>query len=117
LSGYLWSIKMSGKITSSPAISGDKLYIGVGNKLAAVDIKSQKLLWEFKTGDTIVAMPAVINGMVCLPGQDGHLYILNGDTGEKINDILVGSKLNSAPAISGSAIYVSSADGKLFAIK
>jgi len=117
LSGYLWSLKMTGKITSSPVISGNKLYIGVGNKLVAVDIQSKTQLWEFKTGDIIVAMPAVLNGMVYVPSQDGHFYILNGDTGEKINDILVGGKLNSAPAISGSAVFISSIDGKLFAIR
>jgi len=117
LSGYLWSVKFSGKITSSPAVDGNMLYIGVGNKLAAVDIQNKTQLWEFKTGDVISSMPAAVNGRVYVPSQDGHFYILNGLTGEKISDILIGSKLTSAPAISGNTVYISSADGKLFAIR
>jgi eukaryotic-like serine/threonine-protein kinase len=117
LSGYLWSLKVNGKITSSPAVAGNKLYIGVGNKLVAVDIQNKTQLWEFKTGDIISSMPAAINGRVYIPSQDGHFYIVNGETGEQISDIPVGSKLTSAPAVSGSTVFVSSADGKLFAIR
>ncbi len=117
LSGYLWTLKLNGTVTSSPSIAGNSLFIGMANKLVAVDLQTHTKLWEFPAGSRFSATPAVSGNLVLAPCENGHLYILDATTGAKIQDITVGGKLTSSAAVVGSTTYLSSQEGKVYSIK
>ncbi len=116
-SGYLWSVRVSRRASSSPVVVGDILYIGSDNKLFAVDLQSQQQRWEFEAEDTIRSSPAVVDTTVYVGSEDGRLYAVDAATGEKLWDILTGGKITSSPAVADGTVYVGSHDGNLYAIK
>ena len=74
-------------VLASPTIHGGMVYFGGGNSLFKVDAKTGQEKWRVQTGKFIVSSAAVADGVVYfgtgLPGgNSGHLYALNGDTGE-----------------------------------
>ena len=51
------------------------VYFGsIDSYLYALDIKTGKEKWKFKTGDWISSSPAVANGIVYFGSSDGYLY-------------------------------------------
>ncbi len=117
-SGYLWSFKLGAGSDSSPTIANDILYIGSGKKVIAVDTQSRKKLWEFETGGAVNSTPVVVNNVVYVASGDGHLYLLNASSGDKLKDIPVssGAAITSNPAIAGGTVFISSTDGNLYAV-
>jgi outer membrane protein assembly factor BamB len=109
-------MNLEGTVTSTPSLSGDNLYIGVANKLVCVDVKDRNIKWSFATGG-VVTSPALVNNMVYTASGDGHLYILNAATGEKLRDIIVDRNITSSPAVANGTVYISSCDGNLYAVK
>jgi outer membrane protein assembly factor BamB len=134
-SGYLWSLNLRGTpslptrgpppasslpqatITSSASLSNTSLFIGMSNKVVAVDLQSHAKIWDFPTNAPVSGTPALSNNMVYAACEDGHLYILDATSGAQLKDVLLGGKLTSSPAIIGSTVYLTSQDGTLFAVK
>ncbi len=116
-SGYLWSLKLGEFSSSSPAIEGNNLYIGVENKMVSVDLENYGKRWETEVGGTISTMPVAAGGLVYATGENGHLYVFESATGELLKDIAVGGRITTSPAVYGSTVYVSSQDGTLYAVE
>jgi len=116
-SGFLWFLKLSDAATSSPVISGNKLYIGLNTKLIAVDLENRKELWEFETKETIRSSPAVIDSTIYVGSEDGRLYAVDTASGEELWHFQTGSKITSSPAVVDGIVYVGSHDGNLYAIE
>ncbi len=116
-SGLLWFKKLEEAATSSPVVVGDTLYLGLENKLVAIDIQSRERLWEIETEGTIRSSPAVVGSTLFFGSEDGRLYAIDATNGEKLWDFLTGDKITSSPAVANGVVYVSSHDGKLYAIE
>jgi outer membrane protein assembly factor BamB len=118
-SGYIWEYKMGtkAKLTSSPALFGDILYLGAGNNLFSLDINTQKPGWSFITKDVVSSSPSVTDKAVYVGSQDGRFYAVDRATGNKLWDITTGGQITSSPALVNGVIYFGSHDGKLYAIK
>src|SRR5438552_2368094 len=49
-----WKYKTGGPVVSSAAVSGDRLFIGSGDKnIYALGLRDGKKLWAYKTKDTV----------------------------------------------------------------
>jgi eukaryotic-like serine/threonine-protein kinase len=102
---------------SSPAIAGGLLYVGShSGKLYAVDLKAQKLSWEFQTDG------AQQNGSA-LTKPDGTPNYEAAFLDDFYDDMVVGVRkmlsvgtIMSSPAVVGGVIYVGSTDGNLYAL-
>ena len=72
-----WRAATDVPVWSSPAISGDYLFVGdwVG-RLDAFDRRDGKLLWRFRTASQILASPVVSGGFVIVGSTDGAVYAL-----------------------------------------
>lgn len=116
-SGYLWTIDLRGASNTSPVVIGDILYVGVENKLVAVDLKTRKKLWSFPTEGAVRSTPSVVGNTVLVGSEDGRLYAVDATSGKKQWDYLTGGKIVSSPAVADGVVYVSADDGKLYAIK
>ena len=60
-----WKYKTGGPVVSSAAVSGDRLFIGSGDKnVYALSLRDGKKLWAYTTKDTVDATPLVVGSSV-----------------------------------------------------
>ncbi len=115
-SGYLWSVQLGAPSISSPTISGNRLYIGSDRGLTCIDLQTQGIAWTVPTPSWITTMPLVAGNLVYATSANGHLYVFDASTGNQLKDIAVAERLSTSPAISGSTIFISAPDGKVYTI-
>jgi outer membrane protein assembly factor BamB len=79
----VWKFKTSGKVMSSPAVSGGLVYVGSGDgQIYALHVSDGTVAWKFKTALAVPSSPAVADGLVYAGGVDGNIYALTAGTGE-----------------------------------
>jgi len=104
-------------IYSSPAIAGDTLYVGTfGGKLLAMDLKTQKILWEFQTEASKKNAPG-------LSKADGTIDLNKMMTRNFYDDMVIGvarylstGSILASPVIEHGVILFGSADGNIYAL-
>ncbi len=117
-----------GSFDSSPAVSGDLLYIGADDgkvrafKTAAtfpqctgVAPKTCNPLWSVTTGGEVDASPAVADGVVYVGSRDDKLYALDAATGTVLWTATTGGDVTSSPTVANGVVYVGSDDGDIYA--
>jgi eukaryotic-like serine/threonine-protein kinase len=136
-----WQFHANGQILSSPAVSGDTLYVGSSDhQLYALDATSGTLKWKFKTGGRITSSPAVSGGVVYFGSYDSTFYAVDAASGQlkwKFKTAgehrytathLHGSEpaaeampdpfdfYLSSPVVSGGAVYFGSGDNNIYSL-
>jgi outer membrane protein assembly factor BamB len=102
---------------SSPAISGDTLYIGsLDNCVYALDATTGSEKWKFETGGIVHSSPAVCGNTVYTGSWDNHVYALDATTGSEKWKFKTGGIVHSSPALHGNTVYIGSGDGYVYAI-
>ena len=105
-------------IAGSIALKDTVAFVGdYGNKLLKVDIKTQKILWEFaSTGkqEPFFASPAVSDTFVVASSRDGFIYCVSAQTGSLIWKFATRKEVDSSPVICGNRVVVGSDDGFLY---
>ena len=113
----VFSLKFKWPMFSSPAIAGSMLYMGTHEgKLIAIDLKGQKLAWEFQTDASRRNGPAFTK-------PDGTPNYEVAFTEDFYDELVSGvSKMQamgtvlSSPVVVDRVIYVGSTDGNLYAL-
>lgn len=129
LVGLAWRFPTGGAVISSPAISGNRVYVGSGDgKLYALDRESGALAWTYQTDGAIHSSPAVSGGSVYFTSRSGRIYALDAATGRlrwfRATDPVLpfpwghesGDHFISSPVIAGDQILVGAGDGGLYAL-
>ncbi|MGH8058003.1 MAG: PQQ-binding-like beta-propeller repeat protein [Candidatus Entotheonellia bacterium] len=112
-----WEIPTTGPVHTSPAVAGNKLYIGLQDwRVLALDRGTGKILWEFTMRDAVSGSASVAKGMVYIGSMDGFLYALDAATGKLIWKFKTQEHPVSPPAIDDSTLFLSSTDGSLYAL-
>ena len=114
-----------GPIQSSPALAGDRLYVGSDDgNLYAVDATTGAVAWTFPTGGPVVSSPAVATGgaepVIVVGSNDGNLYFVldSGATATQMMTFPIGAAVRSSPTIGDDGtVYVGADDGRLYAIR
>ena len=102
---------------SSPAISGNRLYVGGRDKmLHALDLNTGKALWTFMTRARIDSSPAIVGARIYVGGSDGKLYVIDAASGKSVQEFEAGGPLSASPAVAAGKLVIGSADGKLFCL-
>ncbi len=128
-----WTFKTDGPVMSSPAIVGDRVYIGSGDSnVHCLNLADGKARWTFTAGGPIEASPLLLDGRLyigdtltnfyCLESKDGTVIWKRGfedkvkssatwyqPPGDKPKAVVVGSydfKLYSFDALTGSTNWV-----------
>ena len=71
----------TGTTWSSPSIAGDVVYVGDGQgRVHALDRKSGKALWSFRTGSTVHSSPTPAGDLVIVGSTDAGVYALRTGT-------------------------------------
>lgn len=118
-----WTYDFEDKVSASPIIKDDILYVGDldGDFYAlnvSEDLKDDKheTIWEKNFSDGIKSTVAIDdNNNIYFGSNDGHFYSLNKD-GEENWNCELGEEVESSPIITNDTIYVGSTNGKIFAI-
>jgi len=62
-------------VDSSPAIAGDRVYVGSGDgRFYVLDLANGVKIWEFNAGAPLSASPAIAGGRIVIGTQDGRMY-------------------------------------------
>lgn len=70
-----WTFATNARVESSPAIAGDRIYVGSNDgRLYVLNLTNGSKLWEFNAGAPLSASPAIANGRLVIGSQDGRLY-------------------------------------------
>lgn len=115
-SGFLWALRLGGAISSSPAISGQTVYVGADGKMVAVDMVAHRIAWNFPTGGLIKSSPAVVGSTVLFGSDDGNLYAVDSG-GKEVWKFKTGGPITASPTVADGVVYIGSHDGNLYAIE
>jgi len=92
---------------SDVTIAGGRLYLGTHDgRLVAVDPSRGERVWEYATGDSVVAAPAVADGRVVFGSFDGCVYALDAVTGKLLWRRDTRGAVVSTPAVAGDRVVV-----------
>ncbi|MCH7706696.1 MAG: PQQ-binding-like beta-propeller repeat protein, partial [Chloroflexi bacterium] len=72
--------------------------------------------WEYETGSSLLASPAVAGGMVFLPTGDGRLVALNENTGEEVWTHQVIGPMNATPVVVDDLVIIGQRNGMIVAL-
>lgn len=127
----IWSTRLPGQpyfdgVLSSPAVSGDTLYVGSNNgTLYGLDRLTGQPLWEYEIGTWVASSPAISGNTLVVGGYDGNLYaftpggevaeryprldgtVSDGATGEPVP----GLRVTAQPATGAALTTTTGADG------
>ena len=68
---------------------------------------TNNVMWTYTTDGDVYSSPAVVDGRVYIGSDDGHVYCLDAEDGDKIwNSSNVGTVWYSSPAISDGRVYI-----------
>jgi outer membrane protein assembly factor BamB len=113
----LWESPTTGPVHNSPAVAGDRLYIGLQDwRVLALDRRSGKTFWEFTMQSPVSGSASVAGGMVYIGSMDGFLYALDAATGKLIWKFKTQDQALSPPAVDDGSLFLSSSDGSLYAL-
>jgi outer membrane protein assembly factor BamB len=112
----IWNYSTDSAVYSSPAVSGNMLFIGVDDNVCAFNASTGVKIWSYATGGQINSSPDVVNGVVYIGSKDNNAYALNASTGAKIWNYTTRGAVESSPAVVNEVVYVGSDDGNVYAL-
>jgi outer membrane protein assembly factor BamB/predicted MPP superfamily phosphohydrolase len=113
----IWVTKIGNAVYSSPAVYGDKVYVGDdAGILTCLSLKDGKQIWSFKSGNRIVGTPAVAKDVVVFGSADKNIYGVNVVSGKLIWKFPAGETVLGAVTIEGDIAYVGASDHTMRAI-
>jgi outer membrane protein assembly factor BamB len=70
------------RLGSDVAVVGERLYLGTHDgRLLALDASDGRVLWQFQSGDSVLAAPVVAGGRVFFGSFDKSVYALDATSG------------------------------------
>jgi len=114
-------VNMDGQAGASPAIVGDKAYVGTfANNVLGIDWKTEKVIWTYKHPDKDFAFysSAAISGdRILVGGRDKMLHCLDRGSGRAHWTFQTRAKVDSSPTVVGERVFFGSYDGNLYGLK
>ena len=105
-------------LLSSPVSANWAMFRGNLNRtgIIAGDWTPGQVTWNFSTGGSIKASPAISDGTVYISSFDDYVYALDCVTGAKLWNYRTGGDIYTSPVIMDGVLYVSSQDQKFYAL-
>jgi len=128
--GLRWQVQTDGAVRSSPAVSGDRIYVGSGDGgLYALDRQTGRQLWRFQAGGAVYASPAVTGGVVVCANLEGRVFAVEQSSGKlrwsfnsgpalpfNTNPAGGWDNLASSPVVVGTTVVIGTPDGLIRAV-
>ena len=117
----LWRFK-AGAIESSPLFVNGVLYFGTfDDKLYALEARTRKVRWAYKTGDNVKGGPIFHRGNIYFGSYDGKVYAVDAATGklrwesEAQGGLRGAGNFYATPALAYGRVFIGNTDGKVYA--
>src|SRR3954453_19020952 len=113
-------------MTQDAALSYDVVIIGGGpagatgatdRQVHAIDAKTGKRAWAFKTRGDVDATATIASGRVYIPSKDKKLYVLDLKTGQKPFEFTANRPIPAGPAIANGVIVFGDTAGNVFCLE
>ncbi len=118
-----WTFKTAGPVMSSPAIVGDRVYVGSGDSnVYCLNLVDGTRRWAFTASGPIEASPLILDGRVYIGDVNTNFYALDAQAGKQVWRQGFDDKIKSsaswylAPDGKTRAILVGSYDFKLYSL-
>jgi outer membrane protein assembly factor BamB len=118
----IWSKLTTSAFYSSPAVSGNSVFIGSNNGVVyALKTGNGAALWSYSTGGSIFGSPVVSGGTVFIASFVGSgtstVYALQATTGKVLWTYTPGDDFDGSPAVVNGVVYIGGFYlGKLYAL-
>ena len=126
----LWRLETEEGFVRSPSVSNSVVYIGGGDgQMYALNAATGSEVWRFQLEEELgfgtkglltASSPVISDGSIYFLGDNHHVFALNAATGNQIWRIETPEPIQTAPAVSGSAVFVGSSgvnDGHAVALE
>jgi len=108
----IWKFSYGGSVAYHVLHEGIAYFGSMDNFVYAVDVRTGKVVWKFKTGGSNYgSVSEVHEGLICVPSYDHNLYCLDAKTGEEKWRFNTGDKLFGTPVLEGNFVYFGSRNG------
>lgn len=108
----LWEYEDHGDIGAG--ITADKKWMYTANTVGevyALDLKTGKKQWTFKTAGKVYSTPAVHKGVVVVGSSDHFIYGINAKTGKELWKLQADKAVLGSPAVKNGKAYIGASDG------
>ncbi len=119
---------LEGQYPTGLAVAGERIYATTPTGgIRCCDLPSGEVYWSFATGadlldmvprrrglNSILAPPVPWEEQVLVGGNDGHLYILDGASGECESRTDFGAPLVAPPCLTAEGLCIGTWDGRLY---
>jgi outer membrane protein assembly factor BamB len=113
----LWTYQTDFIISSSPAVSHGRVYVGSWDKnLYCFGMDTGNLLWNYSTNSEITSSPAVYDGKVFIGSQDSYLYCVDAIDGSLLWNFKTGFLVETSPTVVDDKVFFGSSDGSLYCL-
>ena len=110
-----WVFRGGAKITSSPALVGNRVYIGdYAGRVFALNARTGHVVWTGSAGTRVYGTVAVAGGRVFAPSVFSGLSALSARSGRLLWRIGVGAYLYSSPAVFRNRVYFGTYAGLVY---
>lgn len=111
----VWSVKNGGGYWSTPAVVGNKLWIGSQSAhMTCADARTGAAQWDVRVGRSIWSSPCVVDNRVIFGSYDHFLYMLDSTSGKLVWRYDLGGACVSTACIVDGYIYIGNATGTFF---
>jgi outer membrane protein assembly factor BamB len=113
----IWARRQNGAIASSPAISGDRVFISsMDGSLTAYSRAHGTPLWRFSTGGSPVeSSPLVVDGRVYVGTWSGRLHAVDAGSGRELWSARAPADIKGSAALAGGLVVVGDYAGNVHA--
>jgi outer membrane protein assembly factor BamB len=111
-----WIASTGAKITSSPALVGDRLFLGdYGGRAYAFNARTGRRVWTTSVGTRVYGTPAVARGRVFVPSVFSGLWALSASSGRVLWRLPLG-EAHGSPAVYRGRVYFGTKSGTLYSV-
>jgi outer membrane protein assembly factor BamB len=112
-----WRRRLGGAVTSSPAVSGDKVIVGCRDgTVYAFDRANGSTLWTFSASGGVGASPAIQGDNVIVADYNGYVYSVSVADGRQAWRAKLAAGVVSSPAVIGDRVVVCGLDGYAYCL-
>jgi len=118
-SGTVWTKNVRHEISSSPAISGNRVIVTTKDEvIIALALSTGDEIWEISLdADEVASSPTIVNSTFFVTTNTGYLKAFEVDTGNLLWQLPLDSEGTDSIAYSKGELYISTRDGTVYGVK
>jgi len=88
-----------GKRLTSPVSDGRRVFVGARDGVYALSLLDGSRQWVYRTGAYVTASPTLDGDLLCIAGNDRHLYGVDRRTGSLLWQVTMAQEIKTTPTL------------------